>query len=789
MAFLPPVLLLLLSGALARDLQPPQIVRDKARIIELKTGSINRFVLECVAIAEPAPTYYWYRNGEELRELEGVVRVEDAEHSQLDFTSPQEHQAGVYHCEAENSVGRAKSSLSRVVLSPPVELPGTSAPVFTRNPQTEVQTLGSRVELRCTAKGEPQPEIIWLKNSQEVMRGAENLIIPALQQSDVANYACNASNIAGYVYKNVIVNILTVAAKIKEGPKEVLVASKGRDVVLPCRAEGYPVPTIIWSKDGKLVEEGDGEKYRIDSGFLKILKASTLDQGNYSCTATNQGTDTVEGRLVVQDKTEIIHGPTDETVPVQQKVLEMECEVVADQSQGQVLTVNWKKDGKDLGSAGFPKGDRVQHHESNNSLILRDLAFSDSGIYTCVGGTSIRDLDTMSGVLTVVGVAPSLAMADVETEWWEGDRIEVECLLEKGLTEQGRPRIYWYKDGERVGREGKDNFAARIEDDGQRLIIDRATTQHSGLWVCKAGNSEGQDVKQIELSVRRRTQLARHPEDLEFTNGKEAIFQCVAVADPTLQQDLSVIWHHDGKEVSVDCAYTCRDGVTCLQAEKICDGEENCPLHEGGSGGEDEETCDLGSGEYDEDDAVGQDTSPCALGTGSKFVLSDHSLLLCNPTKEDIGEYSCLVSSRLEQAIPSQAASLYIRTEFPWWIIFLLFAILTLLLCICIFVFCWRKKRRSGKGFYNPMDPENMKHNKSDIYYTTEDADSIMHEVDTSCSDLMEGNAPKTPIFTPKTLRHLSSSGTGSASSLLEDDEFLKRGMNEDGSFRERYAE
>ena len=375
------VLVSVLLGGLvvARDLQPPQIVRDKAKIVELKTGSINRFVLECVAIAEPAPTYHWYRNGEELGELEGVFRVDDAEHSQLDFSSPQEHQAGVYHCEAENSVGRAKSSLSRVVLALPEELPGTSAPVFTRAPQTEVQTLGSRVELGCSAKGEPQPEIIWLKNSKEVMRGAENLIIPALKQSDVANYACNASNIAGYVYKNVIVNILTVAAKIKEGPKEVLVASKGRDVVLPCRAEGYPVPSIVWSKDGEVVEEGSGEKYRIDSGFLKILKAGTSDQGTYSCTATNHGTDTVEGRLVVQDKTEIIHGPTDKTVPVQQKVLEMECEVVADQSQGQVLTVNWKKDGKDLGSAGFPETERVHHEKSNNSLILRDLAFSDSG--------------------------------------------------------------------------------------------------------------------------------------------------------------------------------------------------------------------------------------------------------------------------------------------------------------------------------------------------------------------------------------------------------------------------
>ena len=73
MAFLPAVLILFLSGALAKDLQPPQIVKDKARIIELKTGSINRFVLECVAIAEPAPTYYWYRNGEKLDDLEGVV--------------------------------------------------------------------------------------------------------------------------------------------------------------------------------------------------------------------------------------------------------------------------------------------------------------------------------------------------------------------------------------------------------------------------------------------------------------------------------------------------------------------------------------------------------------------------------------------------------------------------------------------------------------------------------------------------------------------------------------------
>ena len=397
----------------------------------------------------------------------------------------------------------------------------------------------------------------------------------------------------------------------------------------------------------------------------------------------------------------------------------------------------------------------------------------------------------MSGRLTVAGLQPKLVLGEVDAERWEGDRVEVECRLEQGLTKQGRPRIYWYKDDERVGREGS-NRVARIEEDGQRLVIDRATTQHSGLWVCTAENSEGKDSQQVELVVRRRTELARQPQDLQFVTGARASFQCVAVADPTLQRHLSVKWLRDGEEVKVDCAYMCQDGVTCLQPEELCNSVAECPQHETGGGGEDEDMCDMGSGhEYDETESEGE-VSPCDMADGSRFLLADHSLVLCHPTKEDLGSYSCHVSSPLEQPLVSQAAVLYLPKSFPWWLIFLAFALLVLLLCVCIFTLCWRRRRRGGKGFYNPMDPENMKHNKSDIYYTTEDADSIMQETDTSCSDLTGTTQSKAPIFTPKTLRHLSSShagSLGSSGSLLEDDEFLKRGMNEDGSFRERYAE
>ena len=106
-----------------------------------------------------------------------------------------------------------------------------------------------------------------------------SLVIPSLGEEDVANYACNASNIGGYEYKNVIVNILTIGAMIKEGPKPKHIASKGSDVVLRCDAEGFPRPAITWSVNGTEIQEG--EKYRVDpdTGALTVFKATVEDDG------------------------------------------------------------------------------------------------------------------------------------------------------------------------------------------------------------------------------------------------------------------------------------------------------------------------------------------------------------------------------------------------------------------------------------------------------------------------------------------------------------------------------
>ena len=157
---------------------------------------------------------------------------------------------------------------------------GTSAPVFKNPPKTEIKSVSSRVELTCEVSGTPKPTIAWFKNGVLMTRETKSkLVIESLDKDDVANYACNASNIAGYEYRNVIVNILTMAAKVREGPKDQTVEIKGSTVTLRCETEGWPTPKLTWSINGNEIVSND--KYMIDTktGSLTIIQTTMEDAG------------------------------------------------------------------------------------------------------------------------------------------------------------------------------------------------------------------------------------------------------------------------------------------------------------------------------------------------------------------------------------------------------------------------------------------------------------------------------------------------------------------------------
>merc|ERR1712241_1168560 len=119
-------------------------------------------------------------------------------------------------------------------------------------------------------------------------------------------------------------------------------------------------------------------------------------------------------------------------------------------------------------------------------------------------------------------------------------------------------------------------------------------------------------------------------------------------------------------EVSLSCeapGFLCKDGVTCLGASQICDGVKDCPRHELGEGGEDEDNCAAGSGEGELSISpilVALTSRPEVTVTTERFVAEEGVAILEEETQNVLSEVLRVVGEtrrRLEETKESTAAS------------------------------------------------------------------------------------------------------------------------------------
>lgn len=141
-----------------------------------------------------------------------------------------------------------------------------------------------------------------------------SLVIRNVQLIHAGNYECKVSNLAG---DDQIVYSLHVqsAAKIRTPLPEETDAVVGISIVLNCRAQGIPEPTILWEKDGTALVN-DPNFQVTQTGTLRIRQPSPSDSGLYKCTAQNiVGYDTTQTYLSIKGKfssslTHILHPDT-----------------------------------------------------------------------------------------------------------------------------------------------------------------------------------------------------------------------------------------------------------------------------------------------------------------------------------------------------------------------------------------------------------------------------------------------------------------------------------------------
>ncbi|XP_057353469.1 peroxidasin homolog isoform X2 [Manis pentadactyla] len=366
-------------------------------------------------------------------------------------------------------------------------------PRITSEPQDADVTLGNTVFFTCRAEGNPKPEIIWLRNNNELSMKTDSrlnllddgtLMIRNTQETDQGIYQCMAKNVAGEVKtQEVTLRYFGSPARpafvIQPQNTEVLV---GESVTLECSATGHPPPQITWTKGDRTPVPVDPRVRITASGGLYIQNVVQEDSGEYACFASN-GIDSIHATafIIVQALPRFTVTPQDRAV-IEGQTVDFQCE--AEGYPHPVIA--WTKGGSQLSV------DRRHLVLSSGTLRISGVALHDQGQYECQAVNIIGSQRVMAHLTVQPRVTPVFASIPSDMTVEVGTNVQLPC------SSQGEPEpiITWNKDGVQVTESGK----FHISPEGFLTIHDVGTAD-AGRYECVARNTIGQASVSTVLSV------------------------------------------------------------------------------------------------------------------------------------------------------------------------------------------------------------------------------------------------------------------------------------------------
>uniref|UniRef100_A0A915CWE3 Uncharacterized protein n=1 Tax=Ditylenchus dipsaci TaxID=166011 RepID=A0A915CWE3_9BILA len=376
--------------------------RMKDHSAELRVVEGERAKLDCKADGYPEPTIKWMRGGRPITDMTNFILSPRGE--TLMILRTKRSDGGAYSCNVKNSAGEIEAPFTVIVLTAPhIEQTIDQNPRVINNnsivldcpilghPKPEVvcpskvwaegQRIfevveGDSVTISCPVEAVPLPEIEWLRgvnpiyssDNVRVSEESKKVTIVKTTLHDGGKYTCKATNIAGSTDIDLILKVLVPPTIDKSNLISNPLAIFGREIFLECPASGIPQPTILWTRDGVVidVENSDEGKYSLHQSnqSFGINKIEASDQGKYTCEVQNKGGKTSEQFMV-----EVLEPPQMETTEPQKLT----------KREGDLLTLVCPVKNEDV-----EVDSELRITNEGRRLQLTSSSISDAGHYKCV---------------------------------------------------------------------------------------------------------------------------------------------------------------------------------------------------------------------------------------------------------------------------------------------------------------------------------------------------------------------------------------------------------------------
>ncbi|XP_019399214.1 PREDICTED: obscurin [Crocodylus porosus] len=350
----------------------------------------------CKVQGSPPLSVNWEKDGRHLRGRSDSRRfqVESAgESNALTIQCARLGDSGTYTCRAENPIGQASATAALVVETQgPCNL---DSPSHLDTGYGKTTSLLSHLQKRREEIRKTDLSIYGVTDTHSYS-AAEGL--SGIGYSLSLDYE-RAASLTTKAARNATFSVTTRTCNVTEG----------KHAKLSCYVTGEPKPEIVWKKDGEVIMEGRRHIIYEDEQenfVLKILFCKQIDNGLYTCTASNLAGQTYSSVLVVVKEPMVPFKTKLEDVEVREKEsATFQCEVPVPSTE-----TAWFKEETKLQQS---KKYNIEEEGTHRRLTIQDVTTDDDAVYICEmkeGSRTIAELTVQGNIIkklprkTAVGV-------------------------------------------------------------------------------------------------------------------------------------------------------------------------------------------------------------------------------------------------------------------------------------------------------------------------------------------------------------------------------------------------